>query len=71
MDAKMTNDKYFGVLIKTDPAGNYSAKAGWDECFTDRKKADECCRRAGSQFVAAKVVEMSNDEAIANGWIAA
>jgi hypothetical protein len=60
---------YYGVLIQIDPHTGYGPLVGWDECFSRRSEAEECCQRAVRKFHNAKVVGMTKVDAIKNGWI--
>jgi len=58
----------FAVLINTGTG--YGPKVGWDEPFRSRVDAEQCAARAAdNEGWAVKVVEMTLDEAVANGWI--
>lgn len=65
----MTIGKYYGVLIATDPHTGFGAKVGWDACHTDRVAAEQLASRAETLFHGAKVVEMTREEAVENGWL--
>lgn len=58
----------YGVLIQTDGRG-FRPVVGWDAAFGSRADAEACAVRARKQDGwDAKVIEMTPDEAQANGW---
>lgn len=58
----------YGVLISTD-GRKFQAYAGWDDSFASRTEAEACASRArNNSGWNAKVIEMTADEAITNGW---
>lgn len=58
----------YGVLISVD-GRKFQAYEGWDASFASRAEAESCATRASKNSGwSAKVIEMTADEAAANGW---
>jgi hypothetical protein len=67
----LTATTFYAILIRAGRPGGYGPRVGWDDLHTTRRGAEAQANRARAHGGwAAKVISMSREEAIQNGWLA-